>query len=260
LLFFFFQVSPAPSGAPQAISQGLSALTHPHTQISEQEPRGPSRLELSEDAALKMAIDASLRTASEEGVLRLTYPDGGDEAGPSRVSESSIPSEVTAAAPIEEPPPAAAASSSTASAPPLPIHYPAIDTSPVVIDTLTVSHPKQKPLDQQHPRPVRRREASALCAGMPQRKVCAFLAVIWQVAWNVCHKLKPRIGVAPFAGPLLTKSLEFILCSTRYLRPCGVVSRATSNKLFIVSAHQGRDYGNALFLRSYLELRTWTVK
>jgi protein neuralized len=96
-------VGPASSGTPQAVSQGLSALTrppsHPHTQS---EPQS----KISEEAALKMAIDASLRTASAEGVLRVPYSD---QAGPS-----------SRASTAEEEPP---------SAPPLPIHYPAIDTS-----------------------------------------------------------------------------------------------------------------------------------
>lgn len=148
--------------APQAVLQGLSALTrpanHPHTHAFDQEPPGPSpttsvsqnpknRLELSEEAALKMAIDASLRTASAEGVL-LTYPD--DEAGPSQVSELPETPESEVAAPVavseEQPASPAVAPTVAPSAPPLPIHYPAIDTSPVNIDTLgypAVSSPEE---------------------------------------------------------------------------------------------------------------------
>ena len=78
-------------GVPsQAVLQGLSALTRPMTQqqqylpTSSQEPSasststhqglGPSpgklqmQMELPDDVALKMAIDASLRTATEEGL------------------------------------------------------------------------------------------------------------------------------------------------------------------------------------------------
>ncbi|XP_024361840.1 probable E3 ubiquitin-protein ligase XBOS34 isoform X2 [Physcomitrium patens] len=153
------QVAPTPSGypsAPQAVLQGLTALTHSIAQPQAQQPAGASPAtahgpasqsvrnpaELSEEAALKLAIDASLRTATLEGISvdHLTDPDdlinentghsqyGGwgsaNEAGPSRVSElSEDPSEVSGvlseASPSSTIPPP--------SAPPLPIRYPSID-------------------------------------------------------------------------------------------------------------------------------------
>ena len=155
---------------PQAVLQGLSAPTGPAAQLqtpaSNQEPpcanspaaghdpvpQNPrNRVELSEEAALKMAIDASLRTASEEGVPMglLTDPDdlidsrwvgetghtqysgwsSANEAGPSRVSESS--EDHSKAPEVLSKDPASSSSLVPPSAPPFPIHYPSIDISPV---------------------------------------------------------------------------------------------------------------------------------
>jgi len=167
----FVQVGPVPSAAPQAVSQGLSAVSRPATHLHTHEPPGPSptttsqtpnnRIDLSEEAALKMAIDASLRSASAEGIL-LTYPD--DEAGPSRVSETIQPQ---VAVPAEAP----ASSTASPSAPPLPIHYPAIDTSPVNVDTPgypPVSPPQEAPA----PKVEEKGSQCVVCWDAPAEGVC----------------------------------------------------------------------------------------
>ena len=162
----------------QAALQGLSALIRPtnqqHPPASRQDPQGastpsygpsPEKLinptEIPDDVALKMAIDASLRTASEEGIALGGHEDGvkhdgklkigsagwGDdekrsnhsgwssssEAGPNRDLESSeVPSkrpepvlEATAHDPsqLQEPGAGPSTPSAPPSAPPLPAEY-----------------------------------------------------------------------------------------------------------------------------------------
>jgi hypothetical protein len=132
---------------PQAILQGLSTLTRPAAQprahTCDEEPPGPSpatghrpapqnprkRAGISEDAALKMAVEASLRSATVEETDRPQQTkccgwSSSNEAGPSRISEELPEVEVPVPTPEVEREDPASSSIAPPSAPPLPILYP----------------------------------------------------------------------------------------------------------------------------------------
>lgn len=205
----FAQIAPGPSEnpvAPQAVVQGLSALTRPaaqpHTTAFDQEPPGgnsatshgpvpqnpKSRVELSEEAALKMAIEASLRTASAEGIPMGLDPDdlidgrwvgetghsqlsgwsSANEAGPSRVSELSEDQSKVPEVLSEDP--ASSSSLVPPSAPPLPIHYPSIDISPAKLEYPAVAPPEEASASA--PKAEEKGNQCVVCWDAPAEGVC----------------------------------------------------------------------------------------
>lgn len=207
--------------------QGLSALIRPTIQqrppASPQDPQGASTpsygpspeklinpIEIPDDVALKMAIDASLRTASQEGIALGGHVDGwrddekrsthsgwssSSEAGPDRVSENSeVPSkrpepvpEATAHGPTQLEELAAGPSTPSAppSAPPLPaeyvasgsayngpIQYPSIDTSPVKLDFSAVTPQEEPAAAPSAPKAEEKGSQCVVCWDAPAQGVC----------------------------------------------------------------------------------------